>query len=180
MARPPLAAYVPDPEVEGIQLIKLAIRAFLTLDLTAYGHKPIVPLLPAGVNGILDEGLVNANTQFPVIMFSTLGDGQSELIGANSILRLIIYVIDQGRGQAVIEKILSRVRTRLNDTQLTRQFFAFPPTAGLRVEHIEAKGSTASASSPAWKAESRGIFTFLTVYGLEAAYVDNDSTFLSN
>lgn len=163
--------YVPQPGEEGFGLLKAALRAYIIADLSAYGLPSVTAQLPGGVKGVIDEGFLFEETPTPVVMFSTLGDGQSADVRENTLVRFILYAVDRGRGLSNIERVLTRVRRRLNMTDVALNHFAFPAgTSELRVEHIEASGSTASVTLPAWRAEARGLYVFLTVKGLEADY----------
>lgn len=156
--------YIPLPGDEGYGALKAALRDYLIADTT------ITSELPSGAAGVIDEGFLTETTPTPCIMFATVGDGQSAAVREQSLVRLIVYVVDRGRGLLKVERILNRVRRRLNNTEAALQFLTFPVETGLVVEHIEASGSSSSASLPAWKAEARGVYVFLTVRGLEAAY----------
>jgi hypothetical protein len=156
--------YTPQAGDEGFGLLKAALRDYLRADTT------ITSELPGGVNGFLDEGFMTAETPTPAVMFATVGDGQSAAVREQSLVRFIVYVVDRGRGLSKVERILHRVRRRINDTGAALSYLTFPTNTGLVVEHIEASGSSSSASLPAWKAEARGVYVFLIVRGLEATY----------
>lgn len=156
--------YTPTQGDEGYALLKAALRDYLAADTT------ITSELPSKAAGIIDEGFLTETTPTPCIMFATVGDGQSAGVREQALVRLIVYVVDRGRGLLKIERILNRVRRRLNRTDAALSFLTFPVGTGLVVEHIEASGSSSSASLPAWKAEARGVYVFLTVRGLEADY----------
>lgn len=160
--------YTPQPDEEGLGLIKAALRDYIAADLSAYGLPSVTALLPNGAASILDEGFLTAETAGPAVVFTTIGDGQSAQCRANSLVRLIVYAIDTGRGLSKIERVVHRLRKRLNSTTLALDFLTFPPEVELRVENIEASASTASASLPAWKAEARGVYVFLTIRGMQA------------
>lgn len=163
--------YTPQPGEEGFGLIKAALREYLAADLSAHGLPSVIELLPSGRNGIIDEGFLAEDVPTPVVMFATVGDGQTADVRANSLTRFIVYVVDRGRGLYTIERILHRIRRRLNRTDVALDYFAFPVgSSDLRIEHIEASGSTASTTLPAWRAEARGVYVFLTVKGLEADF----------
>lgn len=155
--------YTPTPGDEGFALLKAALRDYLVGDTT------ITSELASGQYGIIDEGFFTETTPTPCIMFATVGDGQTAAVADAALVRLIVYVLDRGRGLLKIERILHRVRRRLNDTDAALSFLTFP-AGTLVVEHIEASGSSSSASLPAWKAEARGVYVFLNVRGLEASY----------
>jgi hypothetical protein len=168
--------YYPQAGEEGFGLLKAALRDYLR-DNTLVNPKTgallpnVVELLPGGqAAGFIDEGFLKEDTKTPVVMFSTVGDGQSERVREDTLVRLILYVIDRGRGLYSIERILHRMRRRLNATEATLQYLTFPKSTGLVVTHIEASGSTSSVSLPAWKAEARAVYVFLTVKGLEADF----------
>lgn len=163
-------AYNPHPEDEGFGMIKAALRDYITADLSASGLPSVIALLPSGVNGVLDEGLLTPETPTPVIMLTTVGDGQTDQVAANSLVRFIVYVVDRGRGLFTIERILHRLRRRLNSTEVALNFLTLPASSGLSILHLEASGSTASVSLPAWQAEARAVYLFLTVKGLESDY----------
>ncbi len=162
--------YIPQSGEEGFVLLKSALREYIAADLSAYGLPSVTELLPQGRASIIDEGFLAETTPTPIVMFTTVGDGQSERIRENSLVRFILYVVDKGRGLSTIERVLHRVRRRLNKTDVALDYLTFPVGVDIRVENIEASGSTASVSLPAWKAEARGVYVFLTVKGLEADY----------
>jgi hypothetical protein len=160
--------YTPKPGEEGFGLLKAALREYLVADLSAAGLPSVIAELPNGAQSIIDEGFLTAETPTPVVMFTTVGDGQTDNVAAHSLVRFIVYVVDKGRGLSKVERILHRIRRRLNRTELALNHLTFPPGVEPIVVHIEASGSTSTASLPAWKAEARGLYLFLTVYGLEA------------
>ena len=160
--------YVPQPGEEGFALLKAALRAYLIADLSAEGLPSVTELLPLGANSVIDEGFLTETTPTPVLMFATVGDGQTAQVRTNSLVRFILYAIDRGRGLSRIERVLHRVRMRINRTDLALSRLTFPQGTDLIVVNIQASGSSSSVSLPAWKAEARGLYTFLTVQGLEA------------
>ena len=162
--------YTPQPGEEGFAIVKAALRDYIAADLSAYGLPSVVSELPNGAAGIIDEGFLTDTLPTPVVMFTTVGDGQSEQIRENTLVRFIVYVVDRGRGLSTIERVLHRIRRRINKTDVALNYLTFPSDVDLRVENIEASGSTASVSLPAWKAEARGLYVFVTVKGLEADY----------
>lgn len=153
--------YTPQPGDEGMALLLAAFRDYIAAD------PAITELLPQGVNSIIPEGFLTENTPTPVIMPTIVGDGES----GNDVqfVRLLVYVIDRGRGYYTIERILHRLRTRLNDSPTALEFFTFPPNEPLRILNINASGTSTSASFPAWKAEGRGLYVFIQVGGMPAA-----------
>src|SRR5262245_15955416 len=104
------------PEDEGFGMLKAALRDYIAADLSANGLPSVIELLPGGANGIIDEGNLTPETATPIVMFTTVGDGQTADVGDNALVRLIVYVLDRGRGLSVIERILHRMRRRLNKT----------------------------------------------------------------
>lgn len=163
--------YTPQPDEEGYGLIKAALRAYLAEDLSAEGLPSVTALLPSGAAGIIDEGFLTEQTPTPVVMFATVGDGQTAEVRSNSLVRIILYVIDRGRGLYQIERVLHRIRKRLNRTDVALNYFAFPVgSTDLRIEDIQVSGSTSSASLPAWRAETRGVYVSLTVKGLQSDF----------
>lgn len=161
--------YDPRPEEEGYALLKNAVRDYLLADLSEYGLPSVTALLNGGVSGIIDEGSFTETTPTPVIIFSTLGDGGVKS-GGYSIARLILYVVDRGRGLLEVERIVDRIRRRLNakddGKRLALSWLTFTPgSTPLRVEDIEASGSSATMTLPAWRAEGHGLYVFLTVSG---------------
>ncbi len=162
--------YTPQPGDEGFLLIKAALRDYLAADLSAHNLPSVTGLLPQGAASIIDEGFLTDATPTPVVMFTTVGDGQSEDVRENTLARFIVYVVDRGRGLSTIERVLHRVRRRFNKTAVALEYLTFPASVDIRIESIEAKGSTASVSLPAWKAEARGLYLFLTIKGLEADF----------
>lgn len=162
--------YTPQPEDEGLGMVKAALRDYITADLSANGLPSVTELLSLGAAGVLDEGYLTPQTAMPVVMFTTVGDGQTDAVGENALVRFILYAIDRGRGLSIVERILHRMRRRLNKTDAALSFLTLPAASGLSIVHVEAKGSTASVSLPAWKAEARALYVFLTVKGLESDY----------
>lgn len=167
--------YIAQSGLEGFGLLKAALRDYLVAPnlVNPTTGKPlpnVVELLPSGVAGIIDEGFLKEETVCPVVMFSTIGDGQSEAVREDTLVRFILYAVDRGRGLYHIDRVLHRVRRRLNSTEAALSFLTFPKSAGFTVSHIDARGSTSSVSLPAWKAEARAVYVFLTVKGLEADY----------
>jgi hypothetical protein len=162
--------YTPQAGDEGFALIKAALRDYIIADLSAYGLPSVTSELPSGAASVIDEGFLTTTTPTPVVMFTTVGDGQSEDVRENTLVRFIVYVVDRGRGLSTIERVLHRVRKRLNKTDVALDFLTFPSSVEMRVESIEAKGSTASVTLPAWGAEARGVYVFLVVKGLEADF----------
>lgn len=150
--------YIPQPGDEGLALFLVALRDYLAAD------PSIVSLLPEGASSIIPEGFLTESTPTPVILMATVGDGAQ---GPDvQLVRLILYVMDRDRGYYNIERILARMRKRLNDTQTARDFFTFPPEEPLKLWGIEASGSTTSATFPNWKMEGRGLYVFAQLGGL--------------
>jgi hypothetical protein len=162
--------YQPQNGDEGFALLKAALRDYIAADLSAYGLPSVVELLPQGAASIVDEGFLTDTMPTPLVMFTTVGDGQSEDVRENTLARFIVYVVDRGRGLSSIERVLHRVRKRLNRSDVALDFLTFPADVDIRIENIEAKGSTASVSLPAWKAEARGLYLFIVIRGLEADF----------
>lgn len=165
---------------EGIALFLAALRDFITTEtaLTAYtaaGDYPavplseqVLPLLPNGAASVLPEGFLTDTTPTPAVLLSVIGDGNSAYGRDVQLVRLLVYVLDRGRGYYEIERILQRLRKRLNTSSRWQQFFTF--SAGdLQLLHLEATGSTASASYPNWRAEGRALYVFALVRGLTTA-----------
>lgn len=155
--------YIPQPEDEGLALYLVALRDYLAAD------PAVIELLPSGAAGIIPEGDFREDTPTPVIMPAMGGDGGGGYGRDVQLVRLILYVLDRGRGNYAIERILSRIRRRINDTEAALAFFTFPPGERLQVWSIEAKGGTASTSFPNWRAEGRGLYVFAHVGGLDAS-----------
>lgn len=155
--------YQPLAGDEGMVLVLAALRDYLAADPT------IVALLPEGADSIIPEGFFTNETQTPVIMPTVIGDGESAWGNDVQLIRLIVTVLDRGRGYAQIERVLHRMRRRLNDTEAVEVFFTFPPTELTKIWHVGAKGSTASTSFPNWRAEGRGLYVFIEVGGLPAS-----------
>lgn len=162
--------YVPSvPTAEGMGLLKVGIRDYLARDLSSEGLPSVVELLPAGNAGLIDEGNLG-ETPVPLVMITSLGDGETELDSDVTLVRFIIYAVNRGVGLFEIERILSRMRTRLNRSDLVHSFLTFNPASGLRLDSLEVSGSTASKTSKAWKAETRGLYLFARVRGLQATF----------
>lgn len=152
---------------EGLGLLKVAIRDFLLSDPTIVETLHNDPDWPKAI----EEGLLDENMPTPVLMFGTVGDGDTDTVGAHTLVRLIVYVVDRGRGLSRIEKALHRVRRRINDTEAALEFLQFDKEqTGMSLIHIAAKGSTASVSLPAWKAEARGAYVFSRLEGFQSSW----------
>ncbi len=162
--------YVPQAQDEGFGMIKAALRDYIVADLSAHGLPSVIELLPTGAASVLDEGFMTATTPTPVILVATVGDGESDDVGENTLVRFIVYVVDRGRGLSIIERVLHRLRRRLNTTQVALDFMTLPYSSGLSILHLKASGSTASVSLPAWKAEARAVYLFIDVKGLESDF----------
>lgn len=167
--------YYPKLGEEGVGVLKGALRDFIVADLASYNLPPVTALLPSGVSGVIDEGFFTTETLTPVVMCTTNGDGASAGSDQESLVRFLFYAIDRGRGLSAIERILDRLRWRLNvvadpehphNYALVSQYFVLPPTERFRIERLEAPGTTFSTTLPAWRAEARGLYVFLTVRGL--------------
>jgi len=158
--------YYPQPGQEGLGLIKAALRSYITADLSAHGLPSVTELLPSGANGVIDEGDLTEDTPTPLVMFATVGDGQDR----GGLVRLLLYVLDRGRGLLLIERVLHRLRKRLNTTEVALDYLTFPPGTDLVIQHIEASGSSSSLTLPAWRAEGRALYVFLTVRGFESDF----------
>lgn len=152
--------YQPQPGDEGMALFLAAFRDFLAAD------PDLMELLPNGADSIIPEGFLTEDTPTPVVMPAMIGDGESAWGIDVQLVRLVVYVIDRQRGYYTIERVLQRLRRRVNDTPAMLEFFTFPPDEPLQVLSISASGTTASATFHAWKAEGRGLYVFAQVGGL--------------
>lgn len=155
--------YTPQPGDEGIQLLLAAIRDYIAEE------TPVIELLPEGAAGVLPEGFLTDQTSTPIILVANLGDGKTASGAGVQLVRLIVYVMDRGRGYYNIEKVLHRLRGLFNDTPRAMEFLSFPPSEPLRVLSFNASGTTASATFPQWKCEGRGLYLFIEVSGLPTA-----------
>ena len=155
--------YTPQPNDEGIQLLLAAIRDYIASDASS------IELLPEGAAGVLPEGFLTDTTPTPTILIANLGDGKTEAGAGIQLVRLIVYVMDRGRGYYNIEKVLHRLRGLFNDTPRALEYLTFPASEPLRVLSFNASGTTASATFPQWKCEGRGLYLFVEVSGLPTA-----------
>jgi hypothetical protein len=155
--------YVPQANDEGLALFLAAFRDYLAADAA------ITSLLPAGASSIIPEGFFTADTSTPTLLVTTIGDGESVEGIDVQLVRLLVWVMHRGRGYYEIERLLHRARVRINDTPSAVSFFTFPETEPLRLWHIKAAGTTASASFPHWQAEGRGLYVFANIGGLSSA-----------
>lgn len=155
--------YTPQPDDEGTQLLLAAIRDYIASDV------PITSLLAESVESVLPEGFLTSETLTPVIQIAMIGDGSSASGTGIQLVRLILYVLDRGRGFYKIEKVLHRLRALFNDSPRTLDYLTFPADEPLRVLSVNASGTTASATFPQWKCEGRGLYLFIEVSGLPTA-----------
>lgn len=155
--------YTPQPDDEGTQLLLAAIRDYIA------SEAPVTSLLAEGVESVLPEGFLTSETLTPVIQIAMIGDGSSASGAGIQLVRLIVYVMDRGRGFYKIEKVLSRLRALFNDSPRTLDYLTFPADEPLRVLSVNASGTTASATFPQWKCEGRGLYLFIEVSGLPTA-----------
>lgn len=148
-------AYTPQAGDEGLGLFLAALRDYLVAD------TDITELLPSGTAGVMPEGFFTHDTPTPAVLLMIIGDGESSWGKDAQLVRLLVTVLDRGRGYWMIERLIHRIRKRINDTQSALSFLTYEPgTADHTVLHIEASGTTTSASYPAWKAEGRGLYVF--------------------
>lgn len=152
--------YEPQPGDTGAQLIQVALRDYLATDAALLG------LLGEGIESILPEGFLTLETPTPAIMFTVIGDGQSDFGIGDQLLRLIVYVVDRGRGYLRVEQILERMRALINNSPQAMEFLTFPPGFTPLVLHIEATGTTASTTLPRFQCEARGLYVFLHLGGI--------------
>lgn len=155
--------YIPKAGDEGIQLLLAAIRDYIA------SEPAVIELLPEGADGVLPEGFLTDTTPTPTILIANLGDGATEAGAGVQLVRLIVYVMDRGRGYYYIEKVLQRLRALLNDTRRAADYLSFPASEPLRVLTFNASGTTASATFPQWTCEGRGLYLFIEVGGLPTA-----------
>jgi hypothetical protein len=148
--------YYPEIGQRGLKVLLPAIRDYLRT------VPEIVEGLPEGADGILEEGQLNVDLKTPVLVVSTIGDGLTEAGRGTKLLRLIVYVISRERGYYEIENLIPPLQEAL-ESQALWEFLTFPPDVGFSVLGIEAPGTTASASYPAFKAEGRGPYVFVTL-----------------
>jgi hypothetical protein len=152
--------YTPQPGDEGLGLLLVALRDYLAAD------EAILELLPAREKGIVAEGFLTNDTPTPFIMPTVIGDGESAWGVDAQLVRLLIYAGDRGRGYSRIERLLNRIRRRINNSPAAQVFFTFPSTEPMHLLSIEVSGSSASATLPAWRAELRGLFVFAHLAGM--------------
>jgi hypothetical protein len=152
--------YTPETGDEGIQLVLAALRDFIQ------EQTDITDLLGAGADSVLPEGFLTTSIAMPIIEIAIIGDGKSQVGSGVQLLRLMLWVMDRDRGYYAIERIINRLRNALNQGQVTREYFTFPPEEPVRVLSTNATGTTASASFPRWKSEGRGLYVFMELFGL--------------
>lgn len=155
--------YTPQVGDEGLQLFLAAVRDYIA------SETDVTSLLPSGATGVLPEGFLTTETPTPAVLIAMIGDGQSAAGRGVQLVRLIVYVMDRGRGYYFIEKVLHRLRALFNDSPGVAEYFTFPSEEPLKVWSINASGTTTSASFPQWKCEGRGIYLFAEVGGLPTA-----------
>lgn len=155
--------YIPQPGDTGTQLIQAALRDFLAQDAT------LQQLLPEGSDSILPEGFLRLDTVTPALMFTVIGDGNTGAGIDDHLLRLLLYVVDRGRGYYLIERILERMRTLLNSPE-AMEFLTFPPETNPKVIHLRATGTTASTTLPRFDCEARGLYVFIHLSGVPTGW----------
>lgn len=148
--------YTPQAGDEGLSLFLAALRDYLLSE----------PTVTEVLQGVIPEGFLTESTATPVAVLSMVGDGESAYGRDVQLCRLLVYVLDRDRGQFNIEKGLSRIRKLINDTERCLSFFSFPVETGLSLTHLEATGTTASATFPKWGCEGRGLYIFAHLRGL--------------
>jgi hypothetical protein len=84
--------YMPQPNDEGMQLHLAAIRDYIASD------APSIELLPDGAQGVLPDGCLTDTTLTPAILIANFGEGKTEAGAGIQLVRLIVYVMDRGRG----------------------------------------------------------------------------------
>lgn len=156
--------YTPQAGDEGMGLFMVALRDYLVADAT------ILELLPNGAASILPEGFFTNDTPTPAVVISMIGDGESAWGVDAQLVRLMVNVLDRGRGYHTIERVLRRIRRRINDTQTAMEYLTYTPgTSDHSVLHIEAPGSSTSATYPNWNAEGRALYVFAHLAELPTA-----------
>lgn len=151
--------YQPQEGDEGLVLIFAALRDYLATD------TKLLSMLPEGADSILPEGFLEQDTPTPVVMFTTIGDGDTDAGVDSHLLRLVVYALDRGRGYMNIERINWRLRELFNDTIAIMRFLSFPAGVKPMVTHVMDSGGTASASYPRWNVEGRGRYLFVHTTG---------------
>lgn len=158
--------YVPEPGEGGYSIFVPALRDFLASDVD------LVEMLGGDpADTIIQEGLATDATPKPAILVSSIGDGESAAGEKVKLVRLIMYVIDEGRGYYAIDNILARLRflLRRENIRAVMNALTFPPDAGFCVLGYKAPGTTATATHPELRCEAKGLYTFLTLMELEVA-----------
>lgn len=175
-------AYTVQSGDEGTALFLAALRDYIVTETAQAAYTPdgdypavpvadqILPLLPNGTASVIPEGFLTDTTPTPVVLLSMIGDGNTAYGRDVQLVRLLVYVLDRGRGYYDIDRVLQRLRTRFNTSSRWQQFFTFS-TGNLQLLHLEATGSTASASYPNWRAEGRALYVFAHLRGLTTADV---------
>lgn len=148
--------YIPAENEEGLTVLVSALKEYLARDTKLMGM-----LGGAAEDSIISEGMLSSKTPFPAIMFVTIAEGDTECGWGTQLTRLIVYVVDKGRGYLNIERILARLR-RLFRAHECFEFCTFPSTVDFGVVGIRAPGSTASVTVPAFGCEMRGLYLFIT------------------
>jgi hypothetical protein len=119
----------------------------------------------AGAPSIIPEGFLKVDTPKPAIIIAKLPDGNTGKGVDDHLLRLLLYVIDSGRGYSYIERIAWRLRELINSPE-TMRFLTFPPGVFPMVSNIRLTGSTDSITLPQFKAEAAGLYVFLNLVGV--------------
>ena len=148
--------YTPQAGDEGMQLFFVGLRDYIAT------NTGITDLLPNGAASIIPEGTLTPETELPVILIANNGDGEADVGRGVQIVRLILYVMDRGRGYYNIEIILHRLRNHLNNYDSMADYLTFPADE-IVVYTLAAKGTTNSGTYPQWQCEGRGVYLFANI-----------------
>ena len=154
--------YTPQSGDEGMQLFLVGLRDYIAT------NDDIVSLLGDGVDSIIPEGLFTPETPTPVILIANNGDGEADVGRDVQVVRLILYVMDRGRGFYNIEILLHRLRKHLNNYDVMADYLTFPADE-IVVFTLAVKGSTNSGTYPQWQCEGRGLYLFANVGNIPAS-----------
>lgn len=146
---------------KGTQLLKACLFDYFRTDATLLSY------LGSGTNGFYDEGEFEAESPTPAVVNVTFGDGEAT---DHTLLRIVLWVVDRGRGFFEIERIIERIQYLFGATdpavgQAALNYFTFLPADHKAILSIRTNATTASASFPSWQTEGRAVYFFFHIEG---------------